>query len=90
MPSPPAAAPSVRRGMAAQPPDPYLLRYIRGYACESNLDGVSLAITSEADLDALVLHEEEKDTGVGGLRLAEELTVFALGANHENEYQISL
>ena len=28
--------------------------------------------------------------GVGGLRLSEELTVFALGANHEIDYQISL
>ena len=60
-------------------------RFLRGYGRENNFDGVPLEITNNADLEALKLMEEER-----GLVLADEVTAFAIGANHETDYAISL
>lgn len=60
---------------------------IRGYGRENNFSGLALEIVSAETLEALKEAEERTENP---LTLGEELTVFAIGANRETEYAISL
>ena len=58
---------------------------MRGYGRESDFTGVSVDVNSYSVLQALESAEEAER-----LRLGEELTVFSIGANHGEDYAISL
>ena len=58
---------------------------VRGYTRQGNFSGLELKITCKQSLDDLEAAEKE-----GRIELAEEVDVFAIGANDETEYAISL
>ena len=59
--------------------------HLRGYARENDFSGASVHFTSHDQLKAIKMMEEEREW-----RLADELSVFAIGANHSTDYAISL
>ena len=59
--------------------------HLRGYARENNFTGASVSFSTHNQLVAIKQMEEERTW-----RLADELTVFAIGANHAEDYAISL
>jgi|LauGreSBDMM110SN_4_FD.fasta_scaffold05830_1 hypothetical protein len=59
--------------------------YLRGYARENDFSGASVHFTSHDELVGIKAMEEERQW-----RLADELSVFAIGANHSTDYAISL
>ena len=59
---------------------------MRGYGRENNFDGLQMEVINGQTLEALKNAENREEKP---LRLGEELTVFAIGANRENEYAIS-
>jgi hypothetical protein len=60
---------------------------MRGYGRENDFTGVALEVVSGLTLEALKAAETRE---LNPLRLGDELTVFAIGANRETEYAVSL
>ena len=59
--------------------------HLRGYARENDFTGASVHFTSHDQLVGIKAMEEDRKW-----RLADELSVFAIGANHSTDYAISL
>ena len=59
--------------------------YLRGFGRENDFTGASLHFSNHDQLVAIKAMEEEREW-----RLADELTVMAIGANHTTDYSISL